>query len=55
MYAIKELFSTRQYAMYAPPPAGSWFQLLGFSCCLFHAGFLLGSLFSPQDGGHMFL
>jgi hypothetical protein len=26
-----------------------------FACCLLHAGFLLGLLFYPEDGGDMFL
>jgi hypothetical protein len=26
-----------------------------FACCLLHAGFLLGLLFSPENGGDMFL
>jgi hypothetical protein len=31
-----------------PPPAGS-------ACCLLCAGFLLGLLSDPEDGGDMFL
>jgi hypothetical protein len=27
----------------------------GLGYCLLHAGFLLGLLFSPEDGGHMFV
>jgi hypothetical protein len=28
---------------------------LSYACCLFHAGFLLGLLFNPEDVGDMFL
>jgi hypothetical protein len=51
---LKEIFTNRQHNMYAPPSVGSWFHLLGFACCLFHASFLLVFLFSPEDGGYMF-
>jgi hypothetical protein len=27
----------------------------GLACCLFYAGFLLGLLINPEDGGDMFL
>jgi hypothetical protein len=30
-------------------------QILGSFCRLFHAGFLLGSLFTLEDGGNTFL
>jgi hypothetical protein len=26
-----------------------------FACCLLHAGFLLGLIFNPEDGGDMIL
>jgi hypothetical protein len=30
-------------------------QAASEDCCLLHAGFMLGSLFNPEDGGGMFL
>jgi hypothetical protein len=29
--------------------------LLGSACCLLRAGFLLGLIIDPEDGGYMFL
>jgi hypothetical protein len=26
-----------------------------YACCLLYAGFLLGFIFNPEDGGNMFL
>jgi hypothetical protein len=30
-------------------------QATSSACCLLHSGFLLGSIFNPEDGGDMFL
>jgi hypothetical protein len=30
-------------------------ELAEHACCLFHAGFLFGLLFDPEDGSDMFL
>jgi hypothetical protein len=36
-----------------PPSSGMKGKAI-FTCCLLYAGFLLGLLFSPEDGGDMF-
>jgi hypothetical protein len=37
------------------PFSGSKKQVASTACYLFHAGFLLGLLFDPENGGHMLL
>jgi hypothetical protein len=37
------------------PPSSGVKSKASFICCLLYAGFLLGLLFSPEDGGDMFL
>jgi hypothetical protein len=37
------------------PPSSGVKGKASFTCCLLYAGFLVGLLFSPEDGGDMFL